>query len=389
MNRFSRRAQRGQAAVEMAVTMIVMLPLIFYTLFLEDLLYYNLEWQEGIVVTAWDALPLDYTKPAPDPAGNAMRYNRKVYCDHTAAYDSFNKAYDCSSQIHHKAMTAHQCWLLPGGKDGQIKCSLDQSTGKYIEQSYAEMVTGLSSGGFNTGGLVSCTAQLAVSNWFIPNKVAGVLAGKDDMNQAGTSSGAAKTKFNGNGDATGGSTGAHGVSTSAATENVWVFGKAPGPQVGPVGGGAEVGDDEEPGDGSQATMDPGSNEDFFGVLHDPWAVNAADSISPNAAPAAMLNPLYLRVEHYYQMTGVEDGYKAAQNFADSLKGDSLLGDDATSEPSSGDYPAWPQVAYMKDDNSRRVMGFPASYASGYNDDRQGQAYSNRTDAYFGMPTTSW
>ena len=103
--------------MELAVTMIVMLPLIFYSIFLSDLLLYHLEWQEAIVTPAWDAAVLDYPelrRPV-EGATNVQSNNRLLFCDHSSAYDSFNRSYDCDDSIHHQAMAAHQCWL-GGGK---------------------------------------------------------------------------------------------------------------------------------------------------------------------------------------------------------------------------------------------------------------------------------
>ena len=51
MNRSNRR---GQAAVEMAITMVLLIPLIFFALFLQDFAYYKLEGQEPIVSATSD-----------------------------------------------------------------------------------------------------------------------------------------------------------------------------------------------------------------------------------------------------------------------------------------------------------------------------------------------
>jgi hypothetical protein len=62
VKRHLRLRARGAAAVETAVTMIVLVPLIFYTLFLEDMLAYKLENQEPGIVAAWDYTTNDYMK---------------------------------------------------------------------------------------------------------------------------------------------------------------------------------------------------------------------------------------------------------------------------------------------------------------------------------------
>ena len=391
MNLRMRRARRGQAAVEMAVSMLVILPLVFYTLFLEDLTYYNLEWQEAIVVSPWDALPLDYTATSPDPAGNPMRYNRKVYCDHTAAYDSFNKNYDCTKTVHHQAMTAHQCWLL--AQDGQITCSLNKATGALVEPGYAAL--------FGKGGMVSCSARLGVLNYFIPNQLFySSETGGTGKALGQTSSGEVKQMTNkefikGKGDGTGSSAGTAHQSKDKSYASVWVFGYEGGPAAPPPAGG----DDEEGGDGTAgddtgvgptSATGSGPADDWFGVVHDSWAVNDVGTVYPEMGQAALTNKFYQRMDYYYQLKA-KTGADQAKSFADSLKGDSLLGDEALQEPTGGDDPAVPQMAYAKDDNERVGPSsfFPQFYSAGYSDSRQPATYTGRQDQYFGMQVSDW
>ena len=56
----TRRRPAGAAVVELAISMIVVVPVILYTLFLNDLLIYNLDWQEAVVTPAWDAQILTF-----------------------------------------------------------------------------------------------------------------------------------------------------------------------------------------------------------------------------------------------------------------------------------------------------------------------------------------
>jgi hypothetical protein len=125
-------------------------------------------------------------KNSPDVGG----MNRLKYCDHTAAFDSYGRDFDCqgaggaeedsgggggfdttggggnSKLGHHHATGAHQCWL---GGGQQLKCSLDKTAGR-------EIVAGKPMGEFfaspwNRGGIENCSAQLNVFNWIIPKSI--------------------------------------------------------------------------------------------------------------------------------------------------------------------------------------------------------------------------
>ncbi|HEY0093945.1 MAG TPA: hypothetical protein VGB96_06455, partial [Archangium sp.] len=62
----SRRVARGAAAVEMALSMLVFVPIFLYALFLDDLLRYSLDAQEAALSTVWDFTVQDYSRPLPE-----------------------------------------------------------------------------------------------------------------------------------------------------------------------------------------------------------------------------------------------------------------------------------------------------------------------------------
>lgn len=156
------RAPRGGAAVETAVLMIVLMPLIMYTLFLEDLLAYKLDEQETVVSVPWDLLHHDYMKnSSSDILGQARQAGMQTYWDHTSAWNTYsNPNHDAQDKDHHQALAAHQCWLAQGGEE--VACEWENSTGVLIEPKLMP---------FNKGGKVTCHAILGVENYFLPQQL--------------------------------------------------------------------------------------------------------------------------------------------------------------------------------------------------------------------------
>ncbi len=315
------RARRGAATVELAVTMIAMLPLILYTIFLSDLLLYNLDWQEAIVTPAWDAAVLDYpglNRPV-EGASQVQGNNRLLFCDHSSAYDSFNRNYDCDDSNHHQAMGAHQCWL-GGGK--QVTCTINPEAGN-IEDSYLQK--------FNRGGLLSCTSRLGVQNYFIVQRALNF--GKDLTRTK---------KFSGD---------VHGNSSQANTGNSWVFGAQSGGSGSSEGEGA-------PGQATEDTAempaDSLPSDDHFALLMDPWALNHPPSILPDQG-ARPGHQFYDRVEFYYYSGSVSvsvtprSAAERANGFAQKLQAAKLLGASANAEQAPtgrGDLALVPNLAFQ-------------------------------------------
>lgn len=332
MTAAARRRARGTATVEMAVAMIVIVPITLYTLFLNDLLLYNLDWQEAVVTPAWDAAPLDFPRLsiATEAAARIQSVDRKVFCDHTSAYDSFDKGFDCNDERHHQAMAAHQCWLA-GGK--QITCGVNETLG-VVEPSYG--------GRFNRGGLVSCTARLGVQNYFIPQRF---LSWGVNLTRT--------EKFSG---------GAHGNAGAATTGNSWVFGA----QGGGGSGSSEAEGEDGVAEAETDALPPGTtaSDDFFAVLHDPWALNHLATILPDDGQTTG-HALYDRVEHYYYSGNVVPEAKPAVDGADAYAGRlqalGALGATANTveNPSAmGDKPTIPNIAFIaaKDMGSATALG---------------------------------
>ncbi len=168
------RRPRGAAAVETAILMLVLVPLIMYTLFLEDLLSYRLEQDEAVYSASWDPAGFDFrhnltigTKAEVTQSNDAdivsfvSKGNRLIYGDHTSAYNDYvNTNASLNDDHHHQALAAHQCWLSKTGQ--QVVCEVDQAIGR-VDPTFGFLLT-------NGGGQFTCSAKLGVQNYFIPQK---------------------------------------------------------------------------------------------------------------------------------------------------------------------------------------------------------------------------
>ncbi|RYZ38164.1 MAG: hypothetical protein EOO71_25160 [Myxococcaceae bacterium] len=166
MNRRLHVRSRGAASVEMALSMIVLIPIFLYALFLDDLLRYSLDAQEGALSTVWDFTVQDYTK-APT---QVERFARLTFCDHESGIDRTNAIggdgsyLDCSDTDHHKSLVAHVCWMNDNAK--QVTCTEgDKNAGSSIDPTHRGF-----QGEFTTGGLVRCSARAVVENYMLPEQ---------------------------------------------------------------------------------------------------------------------------------------------------------------------------------------------------------------------------
>lgn len=177
MRRVHSRAARGAAAVELALSMLVIIPVFLYALFLDDLLRHALDAQESALSTVWDYTVQDY---AATPQGGekfagfemVQGYARQMYCDHESGIDSFdgNSPRECQetieSEVHHQEVVAHACWLNPGSQ--QVQCTLNEegAAGEYgisQHQSYMDQ--------FGKGGVIRCSARIGVQNYLLQRSV--------------------------------------------------------------------------------------------------------------------------------------------------------------------------------------------------------------------------
>ncbi|MEW5740091.1 MAG: hypothetical protein AB1938_14255 [Myxococcota bacterium] len=354
MKRTIRKHRRGAAAVELAVTMILLVPLIMYTLFLEDLLAYKLEEQEPTLAAGWDYAFVNFQTNK--EIGRVPNMNQLKYCDHSSAFDSYQKNYDCNDTVHHEAGTAHQCWLVPGAK--QLACGISSQVGMEIMPMNTEFSSWY--GAFNKGGEARCTATLAVMNYFLPNKLFNWIGGpRNNITE--------KKKLGGDSAKSG--SGAETVHNEA-------------------GGNAEADADDgtsiEPraGEGGSA----GSwilKEEVFAVLTDPWALNTDDDGEadlPETSPDGFQwgHPFWERASIYFgNQAGAGPGFmnqgnSTAKDYREGI--DELVGQWAEVDL-AGDDPSSLPLAWKPD----RTREFNDGYASGWEDQRMSQA--NRANEF--------
>jgi hypothetical protein len=334
--RLSRRS-RGTATVELALLMLVLLPTIFYTLFLEDLLLYKLDLAESVFSTAWDFTNGDYMKNTGDDISGVVQTSaRKTYGDHMSAWNSYdNESFDLDNNHteHHVALTAHQCWLQTGAH--QVTCSIDSMPASVTLSPLMSV--------FNHGGVTKCEAILGVENYFIPQKLFAQFS-KADRN---------------------------GTMVGNTLEKDWRT-EGDTDTNGQIHTNAQAADGNK-NSASNAFLFP---QEFFGVLNDPWALNHVDDISPNIPSG---NPIWVRTQVVY--TSKDKTSKAAQWLSDVS--DFVLA--TAGVDGTGDMVETAAVAY-KSDKDRE---FNNAYASAWSDQRQQDSYSARTNDYFGMDTSTW
>lgn len=153
---------RGQGAVELALSMLVVVPTFMYVLFLDDLLTAKLDLEEAVVSSPWDYARVNFEE---GPAGEKLEsVLQQTVCDHSTAYNSYDKGFECGDN-HHVPLAAHQCWLTDGSK--QVTCTVDKGFGTL----FGAVGVPLANNSFTQGGLVRCSARLGVVNYFLPDQL--------------------------------------------------------------------------------------------------------------------------------------------------------------------------------------------------------------------------
>lgn len=323
--------------MELAILMIVLIPTILYTMYLEDLLYYQFDLQETVVSSAWDPAHYDYRLRTSDFVSKEVTSAAKqTYEDHSSAWNSYeNPDYD-SSPIHHQAMTAHQCWEALGGQ--RVQCEINEQVGLVVDSRFAQR---------NHGGLASCSAILGVQNYFLPESFLG-----------------------------------------------W-FGK-----VGITGDGKQSIKRHTAGQSeihSEAANDPFLYPKMtFGVVHDPWALywthpdkakRAHQDINPDNHPAEIGTEFSEWVQIPYHAHN--DLIFEAKMFADEAINAEILSDRVRKDGKKGDLLSTPAMAWKKD--PERLFKKDHT-ASAWTDGRQQQTYQRRregSNGYMGVKVGTW
>ncbi len=172
---------RGQAVLELSLLLIVMIPIIFYSLFLDDLLRHRLDMLEAVVSSPWDMTGIDQES---SNGGDVSSNERHAWCDHTYTYNSYDVDYECDNDgsRHHKAFAAHVCWIVEGGQ--QIECSRDANTPNID-----------SDADYNGGGVTTCSARAGVFNYFIVQQAMAGFTQMDKLTKAEHMSGGVHSHY--------------------------------------------------------------------------------------------------------------------------------------------------------------------------------------------------
>lgn len=332
MNALQRR-RRGAAAVELAVSMIFLVPLIMYMFFLQDLLAAKLNGQEAAVQAVWDFAVIDMGSAV--DRTQVGRMSRLTYCDHTAAFDSFTQD-DCDDQKHHKSLAAHECWIgdNPTAYGGQVTC--DYANDPIGGVGAVDALKGLQP----NSRLVDCRSRLGITNYYLPNKFL--------------------TTFR---KSQGGGFSLNGDGAKKRYDSRWAVGNK-GYTGSTSSAAAQGGQDAVHTDKDSATTggsgSAGSNFWRLAITHnqmltDPWALGLEGGANdqPDIDPDNSSGPLHDRVQAAYNMGAI--GVPVAMAYGASLVGDSLLSPAALLD-GMGDNLATAHTAFKAKDQNQQRFG---------------------------------
>lgn len=311
----------------MSLLMIVLVPIVFYTLFLDDLLRHRLDLMESVVSSPWDFAAIDQQE---NKGENIDGLERLSWCDHTLTYNSYDNGYECDNNVHHKAFTAHVCWIVEGGQ--QVECNTNSGTAKVDDNA-----------DWNGGGMTTCSARAGVFNYFIVNNIFGGAFSNTDMVSSDKTKGVKLT-------------GAAHSHYNEAASNIFMLEKQQ-----------------------------------FAVLHDTWAMKTPDNIDASFDFLPDFGALFggtktfkSRVKKVYDDNAKFDD---ANDFFDKLEDEDLI-DSGAKDDGMGDDPSTLHMSF----NSSPGNGFgliKKHTSSAYSDSRVSGTHSARQNSYFGVADSEW
>jgi hypothetical protein len=370
------RHSRGAATVELAVSMIFLVPLIMYMFFLQDMLVMKLNGQEAAVQAPWDYTVLNYEhryrddtqapNPIPVGAGTPGMMSRSTYCDHTAAYDSYDANADCDDDKHHTAMAAHECWVGDNSSySGQVRCSvgIDLLTPNPRDSAIFAVATG-----FGRGGIVSCNQRLGIMNYYLPNKFLTTFRGGEGF--AVNKDGAGREK--------------------KRMDSRWAFGNKPVSSN--AGGDHDTAHTDKEGVEASGSGSAGSNywrlkRTENAMLVDPWAVTLSGGrpigeINPNVPSAFSIagpgsHPIHARIQAAYSTQN--GAVSQAERYSNTMQQAGFLNGN-TRQDGQGDNLTTAAAAFKPADAQQEFGGH---WAGQWSDGRVQRTAGNRGTSYFG------
>ncbi len=168
------REEQGGAAVELAILMLIIVPVLLYTLMINDLMRHRLDLQEAVTTSAWDYTTLNYNGLSTNQVKTANQTLQAIWCDHSGVIDGDDPQADCDSSngddTYHKGqvVAAHGCWKA---SDAQIvSCNIETNFRQNALNPTGIDIIFNRARSFQTGGRVVCNASLAVYNNLIPKE---------------------------------------------------------------------------------------------------------------------------------------------------------------------------------------------------------------------------
>jgi len=174
----TRRPNRGQATVEMAVVMVALIPTFLYVLTADDLLRYRLNLQEVVVASPWNYTHLDY-EGGPIPGNALVGDLRRRYLN---TNNTYSMHYSAPPTENKTAPMTFAGWDVDNtGNQNELSC---REIPNFFAQNDANNHNALPVSAFarevNHGGIYSCDAKLNVRNMLLVNRFMQSWAG--DMN---------------------------------------------------------------------------------------------------------------------------------------------------------------------------------------------------------------
>lgn len=193
----SRATERGAAATEYAVLMIVLVPIILYSVFLMDAAYLKIDLQEVVVSGVWDwstrnTEAFENNEMAGTHDDNQRREKvltekmvRMVYSDHTSSFDdgvdptqpNYNNDAAMKSNLNHEkhhtgfgAQYSFQ-WMTEDasgnvtGEDSQFACRMSDAD---LEWAVDPNFKAFGTSEWSTGARVKCQATAYIYNYIVP-----------------------------------------------------------------------------------------------------------------------------------------------------------------------------------------------------------------------------
>lgn len=267
-NRWLNGSESGAATTEFALSSIVLVPLMFYAFYFQDVVYHHLEVQEAVISSAWDYSQFNRNNVDGESGTDrrkwddmvVSRMSRYVYSDHTSAVNPFDDLPGNKKGDHHFSSFAHACWMYPGRQDyaesmlyqeggegqsqdlpNEIICrnvsrnaTSSGWTGSKVGESDRSWITAhpasaLGNDTFGHGGTAACFAKAMVYNYLIPHNFLDKFGGaktalfpKDTTNGQAESDGSGGTRGKSSSNRTVGKIGGHSADLNSGdgTTNV-------------------------------------------------------------------------------------------------------------------------------------------------------------------------